>query len=637
MNKRRKILAAMLAAFMLLVPMVSTAQIDIKGDGGETSDLSGTWGTMQITDYQPEEYVPLGEGLWLLAGAAGLYLLVKSRKTRKATAVTAAALALTLGTTQCKKTEESVIPAEESVIPAGETISISFMAGNGAKSGIDVNTGLITWEENDKVYVVYEGQLLSATPLSATPDPENLVNATISGTITTAVTIGENPEFTFYYVGSGVTFDKTNFTFDIKNQDGIHAGHYMVGRTEAVEMKVKEGTENSYVPTQDGAKHFDPLTSVLRLNTEAFETNKTMTTMKMSCGNNLMTINLAGDATPSYTAGSITFTGGDDVQISVIPTTTPDVDANVTLSFSGNGKVGSITVTNGIKAGRIYSKVTNNAGYPIHVETIDGALPGLFSVSDTKLVYFSQGNLQYKASNSTWRFAENQYEVMGEGNKNVGPSYGGYIDLFGWGTSGYDHGATKYHPYDISAYNTSNQYYAYGNRDMNLADCDGKADWGYNKIENGGNVEDGGWFTLSKSEWDYIFNERKDASNLYRFGVKVDNVSNCLVIAPDGESNPSSSYTADAWKNAQKKGYVCFPPTGARTSGESTPDVINYWTNGDYGYYWLSSATGDSDSAWRTYFKGSYIQGQGEFFGGSSSAKGARYQGFSVRLVRYVN
>ena len=105
MNKRRKILAAMLAAFMLLVPMVSTAQIDIKVGDEETSDLSGTWGTMQITDNETEEYVPLGEGLWLLAGAAGLYLLVKSRKTRKATAVAAAALALTLGTTQCKKTE----------------------------------------------------------------------------------------------------------------------------------------------------------------------------------------------------------------------------------------------------------------------------------------------------------------------------------------------------------------------------------------------------------------------------------------------------------------------------------------------------------------------------------------------------
>ena len=53
------------------------------------------------------------------------------------------------------------------------------------------------------------------------------------------------------------------------------------------------------------------------------------------------------------------------------------------------------------------------------VEQIEGALPGLFSVSDNKKVSFSKGNLQYQASTNTWRFAEQQYL---------------YGDLFGWGT-----------------------------------------------------------------------------------------------------------------------------------------------------------------------------------------------------------
>lgn len=39
---------------------------------------------------------------------------------------------------------------------------------------------------------------------------------------------------------------------------------------------------------------------------------------------------------------------------------------------------------------------------------IDGKLPGLFSISPTQQVQFSQGNLQYQASTNTWRFAENQ-------------------------------------------------------------------------------------------------------------------------------------------------------------------------------------------------------------------------------------
>ena len=36
---------------------------------------------------------------------------------------------------------------------------------------------------------------------------------------------------------------------------------------------------------------------------------------------------------------------------------------------------------------------------------VNGKLPGAFSVSPTKVVYFSQGNLQYVG---TWQFADNQ-------------------------------------------------------------------------------------------------------------------------------------------------------------------------------------------------------------------------------------
>ena len=43
----------------------------------------------------------------------------------------------------------------------------------------------------------------------------------------------------------------------------------------------------------------------------------------------------------------------------------------------------------------------------------DGALRGVFSVSENRLVKFSQGNLQYKATTETWRFADNQYDYVG--------------------------------------------------------------------------------------------------------------------------------------------------------------------------------------------------------------------------------
>ena len=46
----------------------------------------------------------------------------------------------------------------------------------------------------------------------------------------------------------------------------------------------------------------------------------------------------------------------------------------------------------------------------------NGILPGIFSVSDSTTIHFSQGNLQYQASTNTWRFAEHQIDVIGDNN-----------------------------------------------------------------------------------------------------------------------------------------------------------------------------------------------------------------------------
>ena len=101
---------------------------------------------------------------------------------------------------------------------------------------------------------------------------------------------------------------------------------------------------------------------------------------------------------------------------------------------------------------------------------LTGAINGLFSVSASQQVYFSQGNLQYRASTNTWRFAFNQWEdYVGADNANASKTYFGWIDLFGWGTS-----------------ENVSYYYAYGQSTYNLYDQTGKADWGYNAISNGG-------------------------------------------------------------------------------------------------------------------------------------------------------
>ena len=94
------------------------------------------------------------------------------------------------------------------------------------------------------------------------------------------------------------------------------------------------------------------------------------------------------------------------------------------------------------------------------VQIQDGAIRAEFSVSDSTKVYFSQGNLQYQASTNTWRFAEHQFDIVGFDNKNISEKYNGWIDLFGWGTSGYS---------GKNPYMTSTGYSDYGDGTNDIA------------------------------------------------------------------------------------------------------------------------------------------------------------------------
>ena len=209
----------------------------------------------------------------------------------------------------------------------------------------------------------------------------------------------------------------------------------------------------------------------------------------------------------------------------------------------------------------------------------DGALPGLFSVSATQQVYFSQGNLQYQASTNTWRFAEHQYDyvgtqtadvygyhggnVSGSDNRSISSTYSGWIDLFGWGTG------------DNPTLSSDN-YGAYGTF----------VDWGSNPISNGGNTANR-WRTLTQAEWEYLLNTRPGASS--KLGSGNINGVGGLIILPDTSGNASShndwtrnSYTLSQWAQMETAGAVFLPAAGSRLG----TDVGNV---GYLGYYWSSS------------------------------------------------
>lgn len=220
----------------------------------------------------------------------------------------------------------------------------------------------------------------------------------------------------------------------------------------------------------------------------------------------------------------------------------------------------------------------------------EGAINGLFSVGQNKKVYFSKGNLQYQASTRTWRFAENQWVCKAESNNNISETYNGWIDLFGWGTSGYNHGATCYQPWSTD--NIYGRYWAYGQPDYNLYDQTGKADWGYNAISNGGN-QNNLWRTLTFEEWDYIMNKRQTNSG-FRFAKATVNSVEGIIFFPDDwvvetfpiESVNSQGYTfrintisAADWITLESHGAVFFPITGNRDGNSYSKYNGSYWTS----------------------------------------------------------
>ena len=254
----------------------------------------------------------------------------------------------------------------------------------------------------------------------------------------------------------------------------------------------------------------------------------------------------------------------------------------------------------------IFTTLADNGGGGDEPTLPEGALEGLFSVSENAQVRFSQGNLQYQASTGTWRFAESQTDYIGEGNANVGESYDGWIDLFGWGTSGYNHGGNAYQPWSTSEHYSD--YYAYGGAHNHLFEQSGQADWGYNAIANGGNAENAGWRTLRREEWKYLMEERTTVSGIHFANACVGGTNGMLLFPDNWDGsytiNAADHYSADFtnnlisatdWTSLQSAGVVFLPAAGVRAEGTQTA----YIQSGSV--YWSSTAS-SNELAYSMYF-----------------------------------
>lgn len=249
---------------------------------------------------------------------------------------------------------------------------------------------------------------------------------------------------------------------------------------------------------------------------------------------------------------------------------------------------------------------------------------GCFSVSPTKQVTFSSGNLQYTQSTNTWSFASTQYEIIGTdnvtggsvssdeyGDEKFGDALADKVDLFGWSTSATNFGVST---------STSDSDYS-----------GSFVDWGTNKI---GNDAPNTWRTLTYDEWHYLRYIRTNADALC--GIAQVNGVNGLILLPDNWTCPAGitfksgfhsnygvnyyaayqTFTVAEWSKLESAGAVFLPAAGYRDG--SYVDYVQY-----RGRYWSATV---NDSLYAIYLR----------FDSDAAYTSSDYRSYgrSVRLVK---
>lgn len=333
----------------------------------------------------------------------------------------------------------------------------------------------------------------------------------------------------------------------------------------------------------------------------------------------------------------------------------------------------TITMT-ALAGGNVYSKQVASRTLPankmqeitakLNKKDVPGMLNGQFSVSSTKKVRFSKGNLQWYYGGKThatksetvstgikeskdynggiFLFAGHQWEICSENNAGSQRSYSNIsssvleaitkekrIDLFMYASSGYNYNGGTYHfkPFAICSGFWGNSY-AYGPSNADIAGTNN--DWGvFNAIQNGGNIPDL-WRTLTKPEWEYLMNTRANAINLRGLGT-VEGIRG-LIILPDGWSGAAITpvtnlidgstpevfnwgdnvYTAAGWAIMEANGAVFLPAAGTKDPGDNKVKFdnvgdgnagVSYWTSSwvDTNQFAYAFDIGTADDKWKNW------------------------------------
>ena len=470
------------------------------------------------------------------------------------------AFAMVLTIAQCKKNEET---------NPSETVTIILDAKKSNNSRVDVNTatGTVDFEAGDKVYVGSGGKYVGFLTHNGTNFVGNITNPT------------EGQPLQFYFLGN-VTPAET----------------LTAGTTESCSVVISDQTEHlpviSYAASYENyvsgvttyTAHLLNKCALVKFNVTTPSNSPICITgmhnkVTVDFTQNTVTPGIDGDGVIMLPEGS-----GENVEKWAILLPQEIVEVGLSGSvYSEDGNYIGIRpeiptiIENGYLADGVGIMV-NNCLSPV------GAINGLFSVSPSQKVYFSKGNLQYRASVNVWRFADNQWDfvgstecingepgggtVSGSSNHLISPTYDGWIDLFGYNTGE--------NPTETGS--STNLYY-YNNG------------WGASNISisNGGN-EANLWRGLTYDEWNFLLFIRTPMSGI-RYAKAIVNEVNGVILLPDNWNENTYSLNdvntdntsfsanvidADTWSyTMESNGAVFLPAAGYRCA------LIN-----EYGGYW---------------------------------------------------
>ncbi len=573
----------------------------------------------------------------------------------------------------CAKDELDTTAKGDGYGPARQITVTADLPLPSNKAHMDVQNLNVLWDNGDQIRI--NNKVLTATSVAGEKANFN------------EVSVSPNTGYT-----AGKDVYRAVFPQTLTSSIGNGSGAISVTLPESQKLIANLTDNNNYMAAisavDNGATlvslHFKNLSSIIKIGLKADPSATTAANTIRQIVFSAPGMNLSGNATLTFS---------NDLPVLAMETPTSGQYNDVSLDVTSNGQ-GGVELTSQYTYfyimlppalyNNLTMKVINVEGKAMKltvsskelerskVYTVErqmavdpGYNPYEFELCDGTRFEFAPGNLQYQASTGKWRFAQHSWDIIGGAqyydNGSLYPgsvvtanntteangrrSQSAWIDLFGWGTSGWNAGnanagacylPTDWHGvYDNPAlkptWNGGNGNYGcqYGPQGANnITGAYANSDWGmYNQIstyDNSVTYDEGTWRTPTKEEWECIISLANGNNWAYASvvgnGYTYTDINgneqglSGLLLVPKGWIDPrpngkqfksviaqghayfsDNEYTEAEMQVLMNSGAIFLPASGTRGS-YSVGDCSTVGHGGIAGMYWSSTAFGGNSA-----------------------------------------